>query len=124
VLSADTAAQIATKTMVALNSTYFAAPQLQGVFLRGYDPNKIWDLDADSRLGMSPIIYGNALGTFEIDEFISHNHLFTPFNSGAQAGSGGPTPQTPQNGVSQITSYSGGNENRSINYNVNWVIRY
>lgn len=122
VLSADTAAQVASKTMIALNSVYFAAPNLQGAFLRGYDPNKIWDLDADTRLGNSPTFYGNLLGTFEIDQLISHHHT-TP-----GGGSTGPNPGY-INGISSNTSPgntqdTGGADNRPINFNVNWAIRY
>ncbi len=36
----DTAELVTTKTMLAINQTYFAVPDLRGVFLRGWDKDK------------------------------------------------------------------------------------
>jgi hypothetical protein len=118
-LSADTAAQVASKTMIAINSTYFAVPNLQGLFLRGYDPTQIWDLGP--RFSVNPLGYGNNLGTYEADQLIAHSHVygtFVPINPG---GTGGGSAQAVTSGV---TNETGGNENRSVNADVVWLIKY
>lgn len=119
-LSADTAAIVATKTMAAINKTYFATPNLQGLFLRGYDPTQEWDLGI--RMGLVPQIYGNLLGTIEADNLVAHSHQYL-----TQAGVLNflqPNGATYTTQVSQQTGETGGVENRSVNANVFWLIRY
>ena len=124
-----TAAQVASATQLAINSVYFAVPNFQGLFLRGYDPNIIWDLDAASRYSLDGANYGNNLGTFEYDAFLSHTHTGT-----GPGANDGPTPPT-FNSASATSSAPGGTfpltilnsglaETRPVNANVVWIVKY
>lgn len=79
ILGTDTAVQVASKTVIAINMFSYATPQFQGVFLRGFDPNKLWDYDAAVRFGLNNIsaFFGDILGTVELDSFLSHLHGIT-----------------------------------------------
>lgn len=123
ILSSDTDIQVGTKTGSFINSTYFAVPNYEGQFLRGYDPNGLWDADYNSRSSFNPGIYQNSLGTFEPDEFLSHSHtyFYTPLNSQASGNSFFTAQSTT---TSPQTSETGNGETRPINYNVQWLIRY
>lgn len=77
ILTADTAAEVATKTQIAVNSLYYATPALQGMTLRGYDPNAVWDTGTNSRFSVLSPLYGYSLGTYEYCELSSHSHTAT-----------------------------------------------
>lgn len=113
----ETAAQIATLTQIAINSVFFAVPDLRGVFLRGADPTAIWDLDVAFRYGFLSNLPGINAGSFELNQFLSHIHAtFSTATAGGatQGGTGG-------TGATQST---GGSEVRPINMFVNWFIKY
>ena len=150
IASLDTAAEVAQKTMTAINSIYYAAPDFRGLFLRGYDPDFDWDISAASRFGMCPTVMGNMLGTFQIDQLLAHEHALANLNLSA--------PQKGKLGISNVSTdlpgpdidgYGAGNtiafghnygnlytdnqgpygaqfqtETSSVNANVNWVIKY
>lgn len=111
----ETNAQIVTKTITAINSQFFAVPNLQGMFLRGNDPTQTVDLDQGIRYG----IYSETInvGTFELDINLNHDHGLgnTAAATGGSAGAGG---------AGAITSPRGGAESRPINAAINWFIRY
>lgn len=125
-LSADTAAQVATKTSAQINKTYFAVPQLQGSFLRGIDPTNKWNIDTNYRFGVAPTIWGNQIGTMELDTIINHQHD-TEINFGGSAGAvqgyvGGIDSSS---GVFDWeTSANGYSETRPVDSYVEWLIRY
>lgn len=121
VLSADTAAQVATKTQIAINSKYFAVPNFQGLFLRSYDPNRTWDADALSRFGATTAYYGNEIGTLELDSFLSHTHQYTKVQGSGSIVQGG---STFADNISEDTTAAGGNETRAVNASVNLAIIY
>jgi hypothetical protein len=124
ILSTDTAVQVAAKTITAINSFAFRAPNLQGLVLRGYDPNVEWDIDAGTRFGLSGYgIYGNLLGTLELDQIVSHLH---GINQSSASGTTGNQSVTTNNAISATppTLVTGGTETRGVNGNVNWVIKY
>ncbi len=127
ILAADTAAQVATKTVAAINAAYFAVPDLRGLFLRGYDPTNRWDLNAATRWGDVAGIFGNALGTFEYDTFLSHRH--TSFLD-LEASIGAAQSIAANQGVSQFITLTtqigptGQLETRPVNANVYWMIKY
>lgn len=73
----ETAAQVATLTMQAINSVYFAVPDFRGLFLRGIRGSGQFDVNAASRYSNLTGFYGNNPGTFELDTFQSHNHAAT-----------------------------------------------
>jgi len=112
----ENAAQVLFKTQTAINSQYFAVPDLRGFFLRGNDPNAYTDPDANYRYGY----FANNpsyLGTFQYDEFTQHSHEVgnEAFNSsGGPGGAGG----------GQETNYRGGSDTRPSNVAVNFFIRY
>lgn len=125
VLSGDTNVQVATKTITAINSFCYAVPDLRGVALRGYDPTVEWDTDAATRFGLSGYgVFGNALGTYELDQIVSHTHTFTVPTTATGYTTGSTTSAfvTPAGGGT--TAATGGSETRMVNANVNWVIKY
>ncbi len=127
IAGADTAAQVAAKTQLALNSTYFGTPDFRGMFIRGIDnqlPPHPLNPDADSatRFGWTSILSGNVLGTYEFDQFKEHLHgTLTSTLVGITEG---------DFDINQVlspggdTAYSGGAESRPINANVNYAILY
>lgn len=121
-LSTDMASVVASKTMLAINQVYFAVPNFQGAFLRGYDPNMIWDVEAASRSSFALSVYGNMLGTFQPDSFVAHKHTYNLASTPLQQS--GTTTFCFTTNVLVNTGETGFNENRPIDYNVQWVTKY
>jgi hypothetical protein len=142
-IGTETNAQVAFKTQTAINSFFFAVPDLRGAFLRGSDPSGIFDADYQSRYGY----FGNTLntvGTFELFQLGYHNHTATTNSTLVLPGSnvaivmngGGTLDGLVSSGdldlsqpIPTITSstsigISGGTESRPYNAAVNWYIRY
>ena len=123
-LGTESAAQVATATKIAVNSVFFAVPDLRGLSLRGNDastPN--WDYSALLRSGaFNNAYYGVNPGTLELDAFQEHTHTYG-FNTTV-----GPTSYIVPSGMgpfgTALVAYTGGNETRSVNMSVNWVIKY
>ncbi|MHB8603586.1 MAG: hypothetical protein ACYC9R_13205, partial [Nitrosotalea sp.] len=114
----DSAQTIVQSTIKAINSTYFATPPLQGVFLRGYDPLGNWDRDIrfnyDFRVEDS-----SALGSFQNDSEVLHTHSIPSLGVTGNAqgivtvsGSG-----TPTGSVGITTSPGGGGSAQSLALN-------
>lgn len=120
ILSTDTATQVETKTQIAINSKYFATPNLQGVFLRGYDPNSNWDSDVNNRWSYVDALSGPNMGTFELDGVMQHLHTIPP----GLSGSGGDGFTSGSFGTNVDTGSFGGSETRPVNAYVNYVIKY
>ncbi len=120
ILSADTAAQVATKTQIAINSKYFAAPNFQGVFFRAHDPDRIYDIDALTRFGKNSAYFGNEIGTLQLDQFLSHFHDYEKVQDAGAIVQGGAT----FGEITEQTSSTGGNETRAVNASVNVAIIY
>lgn len=122
ILTTDTSSIVSSKTMESINKVYFKCPNLQGAFLRGYDPNKIWDLNEDSRFTFGSEGYGNILGSLQIDDIIAHSHTYDyRQNLLPQTGS---STNCWVGTTTQQTNEFGGVETKPTNYSVNWVIRY
>ena len=121
--ASPTAAIVANLTYNAINGYQFAAPDLQGMFLRGVDPNGNWDTDRTYRINQG-LGYGGYVGSYELQQVIEHNHKLTMNTSGpsssAQYGLGNATPFTSTTFIGQ----TGGSETRPINSYVNWIIKY
>ncbi len=80
VLTADTAAQVLSKTQLALNSQYFATPVYNGQFLRGIDNGAVIDPNAATRVNRNLLLSsysGDVIGTFEFDDLGQHIHSVT-----------------------------------------------
>lgn len=131
ILSGDTNAQVATKTQNAINSTYFAVPDLRGMFLRGTDPNSTWNYSASTRFGMASTVYGAIGGTFEFDQFLSHNHTGNVVVTGGQIAGGDNSTiyfQTQSAASSKSFSFTtdstGQTETNPVDSSVYWMIKY
>lgn len=130
--STDTAAQVATKTNLAINSTAFGVPDLRGDFIRMWDNGAKEEPRALNRLSWANGPSGDNIGSYELDDFLSHNHemRFNPVNAGSEIcqgdGGSGVPPYTPKNYNvgNEFTYYSGSLETRPVNMNVNAVIKY
>ncbi len=112
--STDTQAQVATKTLLAINSRYYATPDLRGMFLRGWDNGANIDPDTAKRWSFYNNITGDNLGTYEFDE-IYKLHL------GLEGTSGTITVPTDSPGAFDAV---GGAESRPLNAYVNYLIKY
>lgn len=121
----DTAEQVNAKTIIAINQAYFAVPDLRGTFLRG------WDKDSKIDTGNRFFTYGqslikNNIGSFELDEILTHNHSYT---TGFEDPPRSQTVMTEKcyHGTYPSSAYvdlHGGNESRPFNSAVNFVIKY
>jgi len=145
-LSTDTIAQVVTKTYAAINFYQVSVPDLEGMFLRGYDSTPTWDADKATRFsqGTGP---GGTFGSYEYGQFESHLHGATSNSVSSTTilqrnGSG--TSQEPQRASTASATFSsssllqgsttttttttisdaGGNETRPVNSYVNWVMKY
>lgn len=130
--STDTAAQVASKTQIAINSLYFASPKVQGLFPRFYDPNSNWDPNAATRFSLTPNFFGNNIGCIELDDTGSHAHTFTnaSVNNSTQIWNSGGGAQwtlvyTNTSTGTTPDQFSGfGSETRGINMFLNAAILY
>jgi len=133
IVAADTNAQVASKTQLAVNQFYFKVPNLQGLFLRGYDPNGEWDVDYLSRFSYSNTLLGSSPGSQELDQIDNHTHTNTSTTylngigsahqhiaAGTAADASGPDSSV----VSITINNTGGSESRPVNMAVVWAIKY
>lgn len=134
----ETAAQVATITQIAINSVYFATPDLRGVFLRGSDPTAQWDVDQGNRGSLIQSASSADTGSLEIDTYGFHNHILTthntstatlvgntvPFNSlvGWMGGPAGGADGVPP--AEAFVNINGFPETRPVNMYVDYFIKY
>jgi microcystin-dependent protein len=109
------------------NDTSFRVPDLRGLFLRGVALGRTdYDPDVNTRIAVYPGgSAGNNAGSFESDDFKSHNHLMTGFaykGGGEGDGSFGPGTTFTLNRVTAATA--GGTETHPKNAYVNYIIKY
>lgn len=104
----------------------FSAPDLRGLFTRmftGSSPNG-YDPDVAFRTALQPGgSTGNAIGSFQEDEFASHTHTVNVHPGGAD----GPVVRDNENNgvdASPSTNPAGGNETRPKNVYVNKIIKF
>lgn len=104
-------------------STTFNLPDLRGQFLRGVSGSSSNDPDAGSRTAKkSGGNTGNNVGSFQDEDFKSHNHQINTINNTYGNGSVASTGGGPSS--SSITQNKGGNETRPKNANVYFIIKY
>lgn len=120
---AETSTQVAGKTQAAINSQFFAVPDLRGVFLRGNDPTGMWDIDVASRYSYYGETAGTSVGTFQASQLISHLHNIVGQTSNFTAGITAIN-ELGSSGYNQNTALAGGTETRPTNVSVNWFIKY
>lgn len=100
-------------------STTFNLPDLRGMFVRGWDHGAGTDPDVATRTG------GDHVGSSQGDAFKSHRHTV----KSSKNASGQLTYDTfyqgwVNDGGTNNTSYTGGNETRPENVNIMYVIQY
>ncbi len=101
-------------------STTFNVPDLRGLFLRGSDGGVGRDPDRASRVALhSGGATGDAVGSYQGDQFRRHNHGISK-GAGAANGNGAKEAGT---GTSDTSTYAGGNETRPKNVYVNFIIK-
>lgn len=126
IVTGDTNIIVATKTLSAINSKYFATPDGRGMFLRGVDDGAGIDTDTSNRWAFyNQLLFsgnGNMTGSFQFDEITQHLHSL---------GATGAVPLglslegTAATDVGSNKTYSaGGSESRPVNAAVMWVIKY
>lgn len=123
VLSSDSVTNVQTKTSIAINKFMFAVPDYRGQFLRCLEPNPL-RYDSGPRFSLyNPQLSGAALGTFEMDNNLSHDHSYvaTAGSIGLQGGVNIVNLVSPS-GLS-LTNFSGGAESRPYNSAVNFFIK-
>lgn len=122
----ENAAEVASKTQLAINSYQFAVPNMQGMFLRALDPNGYFDLDGSYRWSKIAGFSGVNLGTYEYQQFLGHQHqILLNGQNGTPTGGQGPwlLNQGPRN-ENPFTEVTGGSETRPVNAAVNFFVRY
>lgn len=140
ITATDTAAQVATKTVNALNQYSFATPDLRGVFLRGRDTTGNWDIEYTKRFGYSSLTGGANTGSFEIDDISTHYHDGVTYVPGGPVGGTVSQASAVAGAVPFVTNanprinyptasntvagQSQGSESRPVNMFVNYAIRY
>lgn len=131
----DTAAQVATKTLTALNMYQFAVPNLSGVYLFGMDYNTNGvpgDLYSGDRYTFNDVAQANGLLTYQFYNYLQHHHTynFADVGLGITAGhdiSWNQFPGNPEYTTSNIfnpTSDNGGSQNNPFNFAVAYAIKY
>lgn len=111
---------IGTANGIGDGASTFNLPDMRGQFPRGVSGASGNDPDASARLAVNGGNAGNAVGSIQPDQFLSHTHS-VGIDSGPGAttiGSGG----TPSAGT-VMTTASGGNETRPKNVYVNFIIK-
>lgn len=119
ILSADTNAQVALKTIQAMNRKYFALPDLRGLFPRGWDDGANVDSTAAERYSLIPGYQGDMLVTYQLDTNRNHSHEMASNEAG---GSG--TPLSAGLGTGDQTSPDGSYESQPRNFNARWITKY
>lgn len=106
----------------AADGDHFNIPDLRGKFARGWDNGAGNDPDAASRTAQATGgETGDKVGSIQGDEVESHNHTTSAGATEAAGGSG----SVLRSGSGTInTDNHGGNENRPINVNVMYIIKY
>jgi hypothetical protein len=108
--------QVVTATINAVNQYQYAAPNFQGMFLRGTDFAGVWDKDVAQRWSTVSGISGANYGTFEYQQLLNHLHIDGTSGTGINPTGGG---------VGAVnTQATGGSETRPVNACVNYVIKY
>jgi len=118
----DSEDEVAAKLSAIMNPLYFKIPDTRGYFIRAWDHGLGADPDAASRTNRGDGTTGDNVGTRQLDEFKSHQHLYDfTFN--------GPAPDVAsgtdlQSDIQQLTVAAGGNETRGKNIYGMQIIKY
>jgi hypothetical protein len=121
ILTADTAEEVAFKTILAINSMYFAVPDFRGQTLRMLDKPDNYDLGLRFSL-YSDNLTGLRLGTFEMDSNLSHSHPYEKYS--VLLPQTGDSTNCWANTATGETGFAGATESVGYNAAVNFFIHY
>ncbi len=108
----------------------FYLPDLRGQFLRGVDYGKGNDPDTSLRTALNGGNIGDRVGSYQADDFKSHNHSAPNSGTFVTYSGYGCTSTAPAGGnvnaanSGAATTSTGGNETRPKNAYVNFIIKY
>jgi microcystin-dependent protein len=110
-------------------ATTFNLPDLRGRFARGYDNGEGNDPDAATRVAINGGNTGDAVGSYQDDEHMSHNHAlwasgYDNAHPSLEPVSGNNDAWHTGSSVVAQTDSRGGNETRPKNAYVNYIIKY
>ena len=123
-LGSETDVQVAFKTQTAINSAMWAAPDLRGMFLRGYmGSSAVTNIDPDvlSRVSYCNSLAGNNIGSVLTTQNLAHTHAISVSPMSGKAD--GDNDNYWQNYSTGATASTGGNQSNPINMYVNYVIK-
>ena len=126
IVSADTAINVATKTMIAINSFYMTVPDFRGEFIRVWNNGATNDPDISLRAfpyGQGQII-GDVIGSLQLDQLLSHTHTNPGGNLGSFQNYSVIGASTGGNPDLVNSTFQGGSESRPINHYLNMFIKY
>lgn len=138
ILSTDTSAQVASKTVAAINKFKFGTPDARGMFFRAEDTSRVGQVDLDILLRYNQNVIGipmGNVGTAQYDQIIQHIHnayndylpgqtfsaYTTPIRSPSAGAKLAPTGADADSGT---FIPGGGSESRPYNLYVQVGIRY
>ena len=118
-LTTQTAPNVAIALTQAINSLFFALPDLRGLSLRGNDPTQVYDINSVFRGGLgNNNLYGANAGTYQP----GGNERSSLYTAGNSAGGG---VSFSQSGSSTLLLTAPGlSDVRPDNVSVNWIIKY
>lgn len=123
ILTADTAAQVATKVITAINSYSFAVPNLAGVTLKGYDPTGL--VDTVLRYDAVDDLTGASVGSFQLDTIQQHFHTNTFGINSSSTNTSLQSPASPSYQIGlEFTQNTGMAQTTVLNAAVNYIIKY
>ncbi len=124
---ADSVATIYLETLRAINSTYYATPDLRGFYLKGCNFTSGTDLNINFRYSSnSRFLCGDNLGTYEFDTLLSHTHSVPVYMSGSVATQqiDVSNPSTTLVTTGALMEFAGTSQNDVKNVYVNYFIKY
>lgn len=111
----------------AADATHFNIPDARGRFVRGVDGTAGRDPDVSGRFaGNAGGNTGNAVGSCQNDQFLTHVHGIPTYNSatGQPLGNNNFGGTNLSNIGNTNTTANGGNETRPVNIALNYIIKY
>lgn len=118
----ETAQQVGEATITAVNTRYFAVPDLRGQFIRGLDTTGVNDNSFDLRFNPYTNISGPGIGSQQLYSIQAHNHSTGTFLEVMS----GVTRNSPSDSGTRDdrTGMTGQRETRPVNVSFNHVIKY
>ena len=104
--------------------TDFRLPDCRGKFLRAVSASSGMDSDADTRVALNiGGNSGNAVGSYQEDQFKNHDHSYKIENGRVSHADGGNKGADNNEGDNTV-GITGGSETRPVNVFVNYIIKY